>query len=292
MTSKQPKIIVLVGAPGSGKSTLADKYTKKGYYYISQDLYGKEKHLNYFFDAVERRDDIIVDRMSFSKEQRKRYLEYAKNNGGYKTKVIVLYTPKQICYERGIARTNHPTIKDAQTMAKVLDMFFSKFEFVEKDEADIIEEVYCDLGSKDRVIVCDIDNTLSNTDHRQHFVSGDKKNWKQFFDNMDKDPVHSWCDTLLDRFKGFCPIILCSGRPDSYRKVTEKWLLDNAITYSSLFMRPRSDSRRDDLVKRIILNFELLPRYDILFWLDDRKQVVDAIRAEGVRVLQVDPGEF
>lgn len=290
--STHPEIVVMCGPAGSGKSTLSNKYVEQGYTYISQDLYGKDKHLDYFFEAVEARANIVVDRMGFSKEQRARYLQYAVNNGGYKTKIVVMYTPKKVCYERGVARTNHPTIKDSATMSKVLDMFFSKYEPVEASEADVIEKIYWDSGAKETCIVIDIDNTLSDTDHRQHFMDGDKKDWKGFFGSMDKDPIHNWCDVLVEKMGEHFPIILCSGRPDSYRRVTEDWLFKHGVEYTHLFMRPRSDSRKDDLVKGIIADYEIFPRYNILFWVDDRQQVVDAIRAKGIRVLQCDPGNF
>ena len=57
-------------------------------------------------------------------------------------------------------------------------------------------------------------------------------------------------------------------------------------------MRPRFDCRKDDIVKEIILEFEILPRYKPHFVLDDRQQVVDMWRKRGLTVLQCDEGNF
>ncbi len=67
---------------------------------------------------------------------------------------------------------------------------------------------------------------------------------------------------------------------------------DFGVRFDKLFMRSEKDYRADNIVK-----VELLAQIREQFgepylWFDDRKQVVDAIRAEGVRVLQVAPGDF
>jgi hypothetical protein len=59
-----------------------------------------------------------------------------------------------------------------------------------------------------------------------------------------------------------------------------------------MYMRRAKDYRPDSVVK-----VELLERitHDYArpwLWIDDRQQVVDAIRAQGVRVLQVAEGDF
>ena len=90
-------------------------------------------------------------------------------------------------------------------------------------------------------------------------------------------------------------LVFCSGRPDNYEETTRKWLSKwvpkNDISYD-LFMRSRSDRRKDNLIKEIILDFELLPRYNILFTIDDRSQVVQMWRNRGIVCLQCANGEF
>ena len=46
------------------------------------------------------------------------------------------------------------------------------------------------------------------------------------------------------------------------------------------------------IVKKEILDRDILPRWDVLFAIDDRQQVVDMWRANGVTCLQCAPGDF
>src|ERR1700756_1138735 len=125
------KLILLVGPPGSGKSTLALIYMALGYKRVSQDDQGKE-HLDLFSAILDAGTDVIVDRMNFSKAQRNTYLSTAKNLG-YHTTIEVLHQPYEVCLERCLARTNHPTIKDEKSARGALQTFFTKYERVEDD---------------------------------------------------------------------------------------------------------------------------------------------------------------
>lgn len=282
-----PECIILVGPPGSGKSTLAQEYVSKGYNRISQDDQGKA-HLDIFKHDAFIGENIIVDRMNFSKEQRKRYIDIlkeaqVKNFGNeYKIKIIVLHENKETCLARCGSRENHPTIKDERSAQSALNTFFSKYERPTPDEGEL--EFRYPEGEKNWIIVTDMDNTLSDATHREHLLdkSKGKPNWKAFFDAMDKDPVNEWCRIIID---DTLPVVIVSARPDDYRKKTEDWLFENNIDYKELYMRARNDFRKDDIIKEIILDFELKTRYNILFWLDDRKQVIDKIRSRGITVL-------
>lgn len=283
-----PKLIVLVGPPGVGKSTTAI-HEFRCYSYINQDSQGKTGHLDHFKFLLENKHDIIVDRMGFNKQQRDRYLKPAKE-AGYETKIVVLHENRETCLKRIVERRGHETINQGDTITanKALDTFFTKYERPEPGEADEIEFRYPKLGMELNAVVSDIDNTLSDSNHRQAILdnNGGKKNWKGFFDAMNKDPVNEWCKDILESMREKNIIVLCSGRPDSYRNVTEKWLKDNNIHYDNLFMRHRSDSRPDTVIKEIILDFEIKTRFkNIKFWLDDRKCVIDKIRDRNVLVL-------
>jgi hypothetical protein len=57
--------------------------------------------------------------------------------------------------------------------------------------------------------------------------------------------------------------------------------------YRHLFMRRAGDSRPDQVIKREIL--DLIPKDRVAYVLDDRQQVVDMWRAQGLTCLQVAP---
>lgn len=312
------KLTILVGPCGAGKSTycegmFSDIDNKDSLIRISQDDRGKQ-HMQDFHDAIQQEKNIVVDRMGFSKEQRSRYIIPARK-AGYEIHIVVFHVPRSTCFERIMARKDHPTINgkftnplksdlfdlnEKQRQANsALDTFFTKYERVEDTEADKVTRLGWD-NKKDSAIICDLDGTLCNIDHRLHYVkNADKKKrrWDLFNKTIPDDKLNAWCANLINQmnitdFAFSNDIILCSGRVDSSRKDTVEWLEKYNIQYSHLFMRHRSDFRQDAIIKEIILDFEILPRYKVLFCIDDRQQVVDMWRKRGLVCLQCAPGDF
>ena len=298
-----PTLTLLVGPPGSGKSTKAHQYLAtegdriERTVYVNQDSQ-KDKHLDIFLDALDKGQDIIVDRMNFNKQQRERYLGPAKLKG-YTTRIDVLHEAYDTCLGRIRERFGkHETVNDEKSARGALQTFFGKYERPQEGEADQINFIY-PSGNKPKAVICDLDGTLADCEHRRHFVrrpQGEKKDWRSFFLNMDKDPVIEPVYEILYRFQSESPedmnIVFCSGRPDDYAKLTKEWLEKTGLKYSSLLMRSRHDTRQDDIIKEILLDFEILTRYTPMFILDDRQQVVDMWRKRGYICLQVAPGDF
>jgi len=144
-----------------------------------------------------------------------------------------------------------------------------------------------------KVIVFDIDGTLANIEHRRAFVASKPKNFKAFNAAIPQDTPHEeivWLSRAL--FTHDTVVVLCSGRGEESREVTEQQMKDFGVTFDKLYMRPAKDYRADYLVKVELLAQIRKEFGEPFLWFDDRKQVVDAIRAEGVRVLQVAPGDF
>lgn len=290
------KLILMVGPPGSGKTSYCEKF--KDFYRISQDDQGKIHWVNFCFN-IHVKNNIIVDRMGFNKQQRDRYLKPAKE-AGYETEIVVIHENYETCLNRCLKRENHPTIKDETNAKSALNTFFSKYERVEDSEADKVTRIWPE-GIKDKVVICDLDGTLCNTSHREYLVKNlvvddkqvQKKNWPKFFAELCNDTPNWWCVTLLDGLdKLGVPVIYCSGRPDSYRKETEEWLSRYELTRKYLFMRNRNDSRKDSIAKEIILDFEILTRWKPFFAIDDRTQVVQMWRSRGITTLQCAEGNF
>lgn len=135
----QKELVVLVGPQGSGKSTLA-QIEFSDYFLISQDYQGKAKHYELFLNAIKLNySKIIVDRINHTREQRRRYLKIAKN-AGYKTRIIVINKPFEICLNRILERKVHPTLDyKSNKIDKALQMYFKEYEIPEEKEADVLE---------------------------------------------------------------------------------------------------------------------------------------------------------
>lgn len=294
------QILILVGPAGSGKSTLSQDYVNEGYVRINQDDQGS-KHLELFNRAVEEGKNIVVDRMNFNKEQRKRYIPHPSK--GYRVTCTLIVKSEEHCLADMLKRKDHPTILTESNAKSALNTFFSKFEYPTVDEG--IEEIskiffrHPQYDGDDCMIV-DIDGTVANIDHRLHFLektTEHKPNWTKFLSACDQDaPKRDVIDIVkFIRKNQNVDTIFCSGRGDEYRDKTKKWLDENGLKYhyEGLFMRRRADYRQDNLIKEIILDFEILTRYRSVFVaIDDRDQVVQMWRKRGLLCLQVANGDF
>lgn len=141
-----------------------------------------------------------------------------------------------------------------------------------------------------KTIICDLDGTLANIDHRLHYLEA--KDWDGFFGAVKDDKPNGWCvDLLIAMMTQGHEIVFVTGRNDVCRKDTLNWLMDLELGVFSLHMRSADDRQPDYVVKENIYN-KYLKNKDILFILEDRKQVTDMWRKKGFVVLQCDEGEF
>ena len=147
---------------------------------------------------------------------------------------------------------------------------------------------------KQLCVLCDIDGTLANVDHRRHFVESRPANWQAFYQAMPHDtpivPVVSTFHALQrhGNLKG----VLFTGRPDSYRDKTEAWLAKHAISYDWLLMRKATDYRPDEIVKLEMLKYIQARGWQPHVVIDDRDKVVAMWRDQGLVCLQAAPGDF
>lgn len=143
-------------------------------------------------------------------------------------------------------------------------------------------------------ILVDIDGTLADIAHRRTCLEEEPPNWAAFNDKMGDDtpnaPVVALYKTLWD--SGKYDIILVSGRGEAHRKLTQTWLSWNEIPFDRLLMRPAKDNRADYIIKEEILEKLRAEGKDILFTIDDRDQVVEMWRKNGITCLQCAEGDF
>jgi hypothetical protein len=150
-------------------------------------------------------------------------------------------------------------------------------------------------------IVCDLDGTLANCEHRVHHVRDKPKNWDAFYAGVREDKVNIPVNRVLCAFSRLAHfgadynIIFCSGRPERCREDTIWWLREECRLWHppamQLLMRKDGDYRADYIVKQEILDAHI-DKDRVLFVLDDRQQVVDMWRRNGMTCFQVAEGNF
>lgn len=141
-------------------------------------------------------------------------------------------------------------------------------------------------------ILCDIDGTVANLEHRRHWVLNKPKNWRAFNANIHLDTPISHVISVIQALDCLGhTIIFCSGRENVFREVTEKWIAKHVIRPKHLYMRPEKDYRPDNIVKYELLQKIREDGFNPTMVFDDRKQVVDMWIENGIHVFDVSQGK-
>jgi hypothetical protein len=152
-------------------------------------------------------------------------------------------------------------------------------------------------------VIFDLDGTLADCSHRLHFVQSKPKNWKAFYAGIPHDqPIRETmhilhclnvsCDGVGYRWNR---IIFCTGRSEEYRDTTVNWLATHAGEWTRqvpLYMRPTGDHRPDFEIKALLLATMHVDGYTPRVAFEDRDQVVDMWRRNGLVCYQVAKGAY
>jgi predicted kinase len=133
-------------------------------------------------------------------------------------------------------------------------------------------------------VICDLDGTLALLNGRNPFDAS----------KCDRDlPNTPVIECVKSMHAAGHAIIFMSGREDKYREPTERFIAEHlpGIPYE-LHMRSSNDGRKDAIVKGELFDAHVAEKYNVLFVLDDRNQVVDFWRSIGLTVFQVAEGNF
>ena len=191
--------------------------------------------------------------------------------------VVNFDTPLEECIKRDAAR-------DKPVGETVIRGMWQKY--LKKDPVAPIHD-----PSKPDAIWVDLDGTLARR-------CGDRCRSPYDWGRVGEDQVN---ETLLELVRAWAIsgdnrwVTFVSGRDGCCQPETLRWLREKcqAIPQWELYMRPAGDKRKDCIVKKEIYDNQLKTKYNLLFALDDRDQVVRMVREEiGIPCYQVADGNF
>lgn len=317
-------IYVTKGLPGCGKSTWAKELLKKEptrwKRFNRDDLRGmiddgrfsreNEEYIRSIQDVAIRHAlaegfDVIVDNTHLVPATLKKLHFLAESIGDVKVLEKGFNVSVEECLARNSMREGRARVPDdtIKGMAKGAGLDRGK-KLVDKEAyyppRDGFQTVTQDEALP-KAILCDLDGTLALMGDRSPFDASecdvkDKPNWPVIFcvlamhlqgvkivfmsgrDSKDRDPtirfIEQWCRIEHMNFgSGVAPAV------------------SEVIPYE-LHMRGHADQRKDSIIKSELFEAHVANKYNVLFVLDDRNQVVDNWRAMGLTCYQVAPGNF
>jgi predicted kinase len=178
----------------------------------------------------------------------------------------------------------HDSKRERSVGEKIIrDMYF---RYIHKDR-----EVLPYNESLPDAIICDVDGTLSKRHNRGPFE----------YSKVTEDLVNLPIVDLLSRLSmsdESAEIFIFSGRENVMTDMgcvldlTRGWLYRNGIPFDRVVLRKEGDYRPDYEVKEEMYREHVENKYNVLWWIDDRKQVIDHMRFMGLPVLDVAGNTF
>ena len=293
------KILILKGLPASGKSTYAKELVEKqpgswkrinkddlrAMLDVSHHSKGNEKFVLKARDwlitqALEAGKHVVVDDTNLAVKHEARIRDLAKNYAtasGHEIQVQVKFfdVPLEECIKRDLSRPNSVGEKAIRKMYK---------QFLQEG-GDDRKVVYMEQD-KDlpKALICDLDGTLALMNGRNPFDASTCD------EDLLNEPVYN---VVKNHASLGYKVILLTGRHDTHKPQTLKWLEQHEVPYDMLVMRKAKDMRKDSIVKKEFFDNEIRGKFYVDFVLDDRNQVVDMWRKElGLACLQVNYGDF
>jgi len=288
--SKQ-KVIFTIGLVASGKTTWAKELIKKDQSYkrvCRDDL----RHMlsNYTFNneneklVTKVKNDIIenilmegynliVDETNLNfkriKETITKIAEVAVRCG---LDIEYEYKKFEVSLEEAISRDR---ARDFSVGEKVIKRMYFQYIFKENlpDERIPYNEMLEDA------IIVDVDGTLAYNPDRNAYD----------YLKVKEDKCKPYVIELIKILKEAkeCKVFIFSGREDVCIDDTMEWLTENGIPFDFIAMRKAKDKRKDSIVKEELYRKNVEGKYNVLYWVDDRKQVIDHMRELGLPVLDV-----
>ena len=291
------KATILRGVAGAGKTTLAKTLdgTRISRDDIRRLLFGVEgktvldsageKRVTKFQrDLIESELDagrnVIVDDTNLNKSLLTSLCRFI-NDLGYDFEIVDVKVGVSTAHERNAARP-----ESEQVPAHVIDWQQAKAWW-----GHIPSVPYVYKPNVPGPIVAhsfDLDGTLAHMDSKRGPYDASKYHLDSVDENL-REIMYA-----LDTNDWIVPhaLIVLTGRSEEYRESCEAWLSKWDVPYDHLIMRPAGDNRNDAVVKSDLWDEHISGKFDVLLHFDDRRRVVTGLRKKGIKVAQVDFGDF
>ncbi len=139
---------------------------------------------------------------------------------------------------------------------------------------------------KQKLVLCDIDGTIANNDHRQNLLK-EFNDWDKFFSLLkDDEPIHVIIERVKQEVESSNHIVFLTGRPEKYREMTNDWLSKYFEDGFSLLMRKDDDLRNKIIVKEEIFhgNFQ---KTQIKACFENDPQLIELWQRLGLNVIDI-----
>jgi len=293
---KLKTVIMTKGIPASGKSTWAKEQLKKepscwkrinkddlramlddGYWSRKEENIMNEMRMKMLEVALMAGYNVIIDDTNFKKSHFDDVCKIAELVGN--VRVIEKYFPIEL--NEALQRNKN---RESSVPEHVIKNFWNKHI---KGKTVKERDVYLGLRQFDTVgisrkpiaVIFDVDGTLAlNTSGRSPF-DGSRV--------LEDTAYYPIVDLYKMMKKEGHKIIIFSGREDTCKINTEKWLQKYEIEYDEIYLRKEKDYRKDYIIKREMYENFVKDKYYVKYIVDDRVQVVRMWRRLGLTVLQV-----
>lgn len=257
--------------------------------------------------------DVILDDTHLQPDGLKKLHAAAAAYGDVKVIEKGVNTDVETCIARdaqrtGFAHVGEKVIRDYARFSKVdRGKKLSDREEYYPPRPDSFQVLVQD-DSLPKAIMCDLDGTLALIGDRSPYDATD----------CDVKDLPNWpvIRTVLAMHAQGVKVIFMSGRDQKYRPETIRFIerycrhvcehpdcdnvgIDEGVIPYELHMRGETapdpsklDQRKDSVIKQELFDAHVRGKYNVLFVLDDRNQVVDQWRAMGLTCYQVAPGAF
>lgn len=243
----------------------------------------KSLRASFLSDMMLSKWDIVVDNMNLNPKDWEFYEGIVKEyntthtDNQYELEYKDFFTPVEECIRRDAMRPN-PIGAD---VIRATWRRYRHFIICKEIEDKFYNMRVYDSQKKDCVIA-DMDSTLCVNLTKRPFYTDD---WaeKCIYDTPLAGPISI---LRAQKMTGTCNVIIVTGRRNEGRDQTKEWLKTYNVPYDSLFMRGENDYTKGDVFKETILKQFILPKYNVLFALEDDNKCVQMYRRNGIICLQ------